>query len=53
MPRLVEREPDALKVTWTDRPPPRLSVIPFARDPVALFSVWTGPRTEPEGWAEA
>jgi hypothetical protein len=32
--------PEALKVTLTQRPPPKLSVIPFRKKKIAVFSVY-------------
>ncbi|MBI5487586.1 MAG: EthD domain-containing protein [Deltaproteobacteria bacterium] len=40
-PRLLALAPARLKATFTAEPPPRLSVIPFRRTPLALISVWT------------
>jgi hypothetical protein len=37
--RLLELDPERLKLSWTERPPPRLSLVPFERRPVALFSI--------------
>ena len=39
VPDLLEREPIGLKVTVTVDDPPRLSVIPFRRAPLALISI--------------
>jgi len=41
VPALLARGPAALKATFTEVRPPPLSVIPFQRRPVALFSIWT------------
>ncbi|MBI5501439.1 MAG: EthD domain-containing protein [Deltaproteobacteria bacterium] len=40
-PRLLALSPARLKLTFTADTPPRLSVIPFRRTPLALISVWT------------
>ena len=37
--RLLALEPERLKLSWTEQPPPRLALVPFARRPLALFSV--------------
>ena len=39
-PRLLEQGAAPLKVTLTAEEPPRLSVIPFRRERIALFSLW-------------
>jgi hypothetical protein len=41
LPELLARQPDQLKLTLTTKSPPRLSIIPFSRRPLALFSIWT------------
>lgn len=46
---LLAREPEGLKLTITEGPPPRVSVIPFERAPVALISIWS-PSAELEPW---
>jgi len=59
VPSLLAREPEALKVTFTEVGPPRLALIPFSREPVALLSIWMP--DEPEaprdddvaGWVDA
>jgi hypothetical protein len=38
-------KPDALKVTLTQFPPPKISIVPFKKSKVAVFSVY---KTEPE-----
>jgi hypothetical protein len=43
VPSLMRREPRGLKVTLTDRRPPRLSLVPFGRAPLALVSIWPQP----------
>ncbi len=40
-PSLLGRSSARLKLTLTTAPPPRLSLIPFRRPPLALLSVWT------------
>lgn len=53
-PRLLARDPAALKLTFTACRPPRLSVLPFRRDAAALVSVV--PRAgddDAEAWARA
>ena len=40
IPALLKAGPAQIKVTHTGPRPPRLSVIPFRRDPVALISLW-------------
>ncbi len=42
IPRVLELNPQRLKVTVTDLDPPRFSVIPFSRRRIALLSVWPG-----------
>ncbi len=37
--RLLALEPERLKLSWTEQPPPRLALVPFARRPLALFSI--------------
>jgi hypothetical protein len=41
LPDLLAREPRGLKVTAPESAPPRLSLVPFARVPAALLSIWT------------
>jgi hypothetical protein len=41
-PRLLAQDPRPLRVTLTTRPPPRASVFPFRRSPLALISLWGG-----------
>jgi hypothetical protein len=54
-PRLLGRSPARLKATFTAEPPPRLSIVPFRRTPLALISVWA--ERDDEGaaaaWGEA
>lgn len=53
-PRLLDRDPTALKLTFTPCLPPRLCVIPFRRDALALVSVV--PRAgdgDAEDWARS
>ncbi len=38
--RLLALGPDALKLTVTEAPPPKLSIFPFRRQPIAVFSIW-------------
>jgi hypothetical protein len=38
--RLLARDPARLKLTFTAEDPPRLSVMPFRRDRLALVSIW-------------
>lgn len=45
IPVVLANRPDALKVTLTEKAPPRISVIPFSRDLVACVSV-KGPAPE-------
>ena len=40
-PRLLGRAPGRLKLTFTAEAPPRLTVVPFRRTPLALVSIWT------------
>ena len=53
-PRLLERSPARLKLTFTAESPPLVSVVPFRRSPVALVSVWTGDDGDAAaaGWAD-
>lgn len=53
VPALLAREPEGLKLTFTEAPPPRLSVIPFSRRPVALVSVWAPDGGGQGEWARA
>jgi hypothetical protein len=41
LPALSRREPARLKAVFTERPPPRLSLVPFARAPAAVVSWWS------------
>ncbi|HJL19429.1 MAG TPA: EthD domain-containing protein [Sandaracinaceae bacterium LLY-WYZ-13_1] len=41
VPALLADDPAGLKLTVTERPPPRLSLVPFRRAPVAAVSVWS------------
>lgn len=50
VPRLLAGGPRGLKVTWTDRDPP-WGVIPFRRQPVALFTVWPETPSDDGEWA--
>lgn len=38
--RLLASGPARLKLTWTDEDPPRLTMMPFRRDRLALVSLW-------------
>lgn len=38
--RLLQLEPSKLQLTVTEAPPPKLSVFPFKRQPIAIFSVY-------------
>ncbi len=38
--RLLDARPARLKLTFTGEEPPRLSIVPYRRDRVALVSVW-------------
>jgi hypothetical protein len=38
--RLLAFGPQALKLTVTETPPPKLSSFPFRRRPIAMFSIW-------------
>lgn len=40
VPALLDRDPAGLKVVVTERPPPRPSLVPFSRAPVAVISWW-------------
>jgi hypothetical protein len=40
VPRLLEREPAGLKVTYTAADPPRLAVVPYQRRRAAVVSIW-------------
>ncbi|MCZ7682975.1 MAG: EthD domain-containing protein [Sandaracinaceae bacterium] len=52
-PALLAEEPEGLKLTVTEAPPPRLSVIPFSRTPFALLSVWTRDEGALDAWSRA
>lgn len=54
VPRLLSRDPARLTVTFTEVAPPALTVIPFRRSRIALFSIW--PREgddDASAWADA
>lgn len=49
VPRALERGLTRAKLTFTEHAPPRLSVVPFTRTPIALISGWDGA----DGWWRA
>ena len=38
-PRLLELEPSRLDLTVTDAPPPKVTLFPFKREPIAIFNI--------------
>lgn len=52
VPRLLERDPAGLKVTYTAADPPRLALVPYQRRRVAVVSIWEPEEREGEvDWA--
>ncbi len=49
VPALIAGEHAAIKVVLTDAPPPRLALLPFARAPIAVISVWGSAEVAIEG----
>jgi len=54
IPRLLQAPPARIKLTHTGPKVPRLPVIPFRREPVALISLWPlgDERLDPRPWVE-
>lgn len=50
--RLLERGPGRLKLTYTDEEPPRITMMPFRKDRLALVSLWdeAGPAEAAARW---
>ena len=53
VPGLLARDPVGLKLAVTEAAPPRLSVIPLARAPLASISIWTSRDEALDAWARA
>lgn len=50
--RLLALEPSKLQLTVTEAPPPRLSLFPFKRQPIAIFNVY-GDSGDPSRFTDA
>lgn len=53
VPGLLARDPLGLKLAVTASAPPRLSMVPLARAPLASISIWTSRDEALEPWARA
>ncbi len=51
LPKVLEKEPSKLKLTFTTEDPPRASIIPFERRGLALFSIWDEGDASLEEWS--